>query len=168
MARNSILNSKAKKLKLLEIMVINSWIVRKSWIFQKSSNSYKNGRFFVKNYFHYIHKNSNSGRYYSRKIRQFRSKTRLFYSKNNTFFTQIYQICFHEMFRSKFWLNMTIFEKIPTKWQFWFEIGVFWRVGILGMVPDQIRKRNDLEWFRVRVEFRFLVEGNDHFRYYSR
>ena len=115
MARNSILNSKAKKLKLLEIMVINSWIVRKSWIFQKSSNSYKNGRFFVKNYFHYIHKNSNSGRHYSRKIRQFRSKTRLFYSKNNTFFTQIYQICFHEMFRSKFWLNMTIFEKTPHK-----------------------------------------------------
>ena len=48
------------------------------------------------------------------------------------------------MFRSKFWLKMTIFEKTPAKWQFWFEIGVFWRVGILGMVPDLIRKKGTI------------------------
>ena len=57
MAKNSILNSKAKKLKLLEIMVINSWIARKSWILQKKGPFYtkivifkfKKWKIFIKN-----------------------------------------------------------------------------------------------------------------------
>ena len=133
MARNSILNSKAKKLKLLEIMVIKSWIVRKSWIFQKS---YKNGRFIREKF-------GNFGL----KLGFFIQKITLFSLKYTKF---VFMRCSDQNF-DWIWLFL---RKPPTKWQFWFEIGVFWRVGILGMVPDQIRKRNDLEWFRVRVEFR--------------
>ena len=126
------------------------------WSFSKLKmhNFHEKWQFSLK-YPNFPSKMFNYGRSFSRKSRQ-NNNFHLNWDKSEAkFSTKITLLIWNyrffikytqfEMVRSKFWLKMTIFKKNSAKWQFWFEIGVFWRVGILGMVPDLIRKI--LEWF---------------------